>query len=237
MAMTKNCHTRCEREEIEKLLPWYVMGRLDHDDVAAVEAHLSRDPDLERQFRHIRDEYEQSVRGNEAIAARPLRNVDRLMAGVERLPAPAAPARHTLWARLAGLFTLPSAGAERCAGADRWGGGLRWAGAVAALLIVAQAGLLVPMVVTQHPTYVPASGGPAAVASDTTALVRFVDGATTSAVAEMLAAENMAIVSGPQAGMFTVRIGPKTMSEADRSARIEILRSRRDLVAAVLLMR
>ena len=48
----------------------------------------------------------------------------------------------------------------------------------------------------------------------------------------------MTILDGPTAsGFFTVRIGPETMSEAERNAKIEALKSRRDVVAVALLLR
>jgi anti-sigma factor RsiW len=224
--MSEDSVVRSEREEIEMLLPWYVMGRLDRDDVERVEAYLARDESLQRQFRLICEEHDQSTRGNEAIAERPARNVERLLATVawHRAPRPSTP---DLWDRIRNFFAMPSAGA------------VRWAGAAAALVIVVQAGILGTMIARQPgEIYAPASGGITAAGPGTVALVGFVAGATTSAVAEMLAAHGMAIVDGPNAGgMFTVRLGPKAMSAADRQARIEALKSRSDVVSAVILLR
>jgi anti-sigma-K factor RskA len=224
--MSEDPNVSSERQEIEMLLPWYVMGRLDRDDVERVEACLARDETLQKQFQLIREEHDQSTRGNEAIASRPARNVERLRAAVawHRAPSPAAPG---LWHRIRDFFAMPSAGA------------MRWAGAAAALVIVVQAGILGTMIARQSSeTYAPASGGSTAAGLGTVALVAFVAGATTSAVADMLAAHGMTIVDGPNAGgMFTVQVGPGNMSAADRQARIEVLKSRSDIVSAVILLR
>jgi anti-sigma-K factor RskA len=225
--MSEDSNVRSEREEIEMLLPWYVMGRLDRDDVERVEAYLARDESLQRQFRLIREEHDQSTQGNEAIAERPARNVERLLAAVAWHRAPSPSTGPDLWDRIRDFFSMPSAGV------------VRWAFAAAALVIVVQAGILGTVIARQHgETYAPASGGITAAGPGTVALVGFAAGATTSAVAEMLAAHGMAIVDGPNAGgMFTVRLGPRTMSAADRQARIEALKSRSDVVSAVILLR
>jgi hypothetical protein len=48
----------------------------------------------------------------------------------------------------------------------------------------------------------------------------------------------MAIVDGPDAnGLFTVRIGPDHMSAAERSAKLEALKRRTDVVAVAVLLR
>jgi anti-sigma factor RsiW len=226
MAMSENPNALSEREEIEKLLPWYVMGRLDDADAARVERCLARDPELEKQFRLIRDEHDQSLRGNEAIADRPARNVDRLLADVARRRAPRVAAAPSLWDRLQEFFALPPLGA------------VRWAGAAAALLIVVQAGVIGTMVMRQPGSYAPASGSVATAERGTVALVGFVGGATASAVVDLLAAHGMSILDGPNAtGLFTVQIGPATMSEAERDAKIDALRSRGDVVAVAILLR
>jgi anti-sigma factor RsiW len=224
--MSENSNVQSEREEIEMLLPWYVMGRLDRADAARVETCLARDPDLARQFRLIREEFDESVEGNEAIADRPASNADRLLAEVARRRAPSAPTGRGLWDRLKDLFAMPP------------GGALRLAGAAAALLIVVQAGVIGTMLVRQSGSYAPASGGTATATRGTVALVGFVGGATTSAVVDLLAAQGMAILDGPNpSGFFTVQIGPDTMSEAERNAKIEVLKSRGDVVAVAILLR
>jgi anti-sigma-K factor RskA len=231
MAMSGDRNMFSERDEIELLLPWYVMGRLDAADTARVEAALARDPSLERQFRLIREEFDESVAGNAAIADRPASKADRLMADVAkrrqpaRRPAPRAVPRRGLWERLAELFALPM-------------GGMRLAGAAAALLIVVQAGIIGTLALRQAGTYAPASGITEPAPRGTVALVGFVDSAATAAVIELLAAHEMTIVDGPDAsGLFTVRVGPDHMGEAERNAKLEVLKRRADVVAVAVLLR
>jgi hypothetical protein len=233
MAMSEDRNVLSERDEIELMLPWYVMGTLDAADVARVEAALARDPGLERQFRLIREEFDESLAGNAAIADRPAGKADRLMADVAKLQArrtaPRAAERAapqpTLWERLTELFALPM-------------GGMRLAGAAAALLIVVQAGVIGTMVLRQSGTYAPASGITEPAPRGTVALVRFVDNVATAAVIELLAAHEMTIVDGPDAnGLFTVRIGPDHMGVAERSAQIEALKRRTDVVTVAVPLR
>jgi len=241
-----------EREQIEMLLPWYVMGRLDHNDVARVEAYLLRDASLRQQVELIREEQAQARRGNEAIAGRSARNVDRLMKAVaarestDRLPAVTRAPRQTAARPPAGSHLLDRIGAlleMLIAGAMRPGGIMRFAGVAAAFLIALQAGMLATMIAHQRAaTYVPASGGPGeelgATADGAVALVGFAASATTSAAADLLAAHGMASVDGPSAGgLFTVRLGPKGMSDAHRDAKIQALKDRSDVVAYVILLR
>jgi hypothetical protein len=220
-----------EREEIELLLPWYVMGRLDRADAARVEACLAQDADLARQLELIRAEQDQSLAGNAAIAERPASNVNRLMADVAKRRVARAPAARPLWDRMRDLFALPETGT------------MRWAAAAAAVLIVVQAGAIGTMLVRQTDSYLPASGGspagaPTTATPGTVALVGFVGGATTSAVVELLAAQDMSIVDGPNAsGFFTVRIGPGDMSAAERAAKLDLLKRRGDIVAEIILLR
>jgi hypothetical protein len=131
----------------------------------------------------------------------------------------------SLWERLTDLFALPT-------------GGMRLAGAAAALLIVVQAGVIGTMALREAGTYAPASGINEPAPRGTVALVGFVDTVATAAVIELLAAHEMTIVDGPDAnGLFTVRIGPDHMGAAERSAKIDALKRRTDVVAVVVLLR
>jgi hypothetical protein len=57
-------------------------------------------------------------------------------------------------------------------------------------------------------------------------------------VIELLAAHEMTIVDGPDAsGLFTVRIGPDHMAEAERNAKLEVLKRRADVVTVAVLLR
>ena len=226
MAMSKSMNRELEREDIAMLLPWYATGRLDDADAALVEASLADDPALLLQLELAHDECDESLLGNEAIGPRPARNADRLLAELERREAPVASAISALWDRIVSFVCMPPAGA------------VRWAAAAATIVIVAQAGILGTMLVRQPAGYAPASGATTVSERSAVALVAFVPGASTSAVVDLLAAHDMSILQGPDAGgSFTVRLGPETMSDAARQEKIAALKSRGDVVAFVLPLR
>ena len=62
-----------EREEIEALLPWFVRGTLAAGDRARVDSYLARHPDMRLQLDLVREEMDESVAANEAVAAAPAR--------------------------------------------------------------------------------------------------------------------------------------------------------------------
>ena len=75
--------------------------------------------------------------------------------------------------------------------------------------------------------YATASGGSVLREPGSFVTIRFADGATASAIAAMLAGLDMRVVDGPVGGgLFTVRIGPKGMSDAERDRAIASLRAR-----------
>ena len=110
-----------------------------------------------------------------------------------------------------------------------------WIGAAAALVIIVQGAAIATLVVTQYsPTFTAASGGREATGAGTFVVVRFADGATTSAVTDVLAGLDMAIVDGPKSGgLFTVRLGARNMKEAERDRAIADLKAHSDLVTFV----
>jgi hypothetical protein len=226
MAMSESMNAQAERDELEMLLPWHVTRRLAGDDAARLEASLDREVDLLRRLALVRDECDETILANETIAERPAHHADRLLAELARREAPRTGVVASLWQRFVSLLEMPSAGA------------MRFAGAAAAILIVVQAGLIGTLLTRQPAqSYAPASGGTAA-ERGALALVGFAGDATASAVAELLAADGMSIVRGPDAGgHFVVRLGPDDMGEAERQAKIAALRRRGDIVALVVPLR
>lgn len=215
-----------EREEIEMLLPWYVSGRLEAAERRKVEAWLARDADLARQLSLIREEDAQTRKRAEAIAVPASMSIERTLA--KALGASVAgTVQPRLFARLGGavreLFVMP-------------GGNLRFA-AVAALAAIAVQGVAIGTLLTgrvDESTY-QAAGGPAAAASGTFVLLRFVDTASVKTIAELLAAREMTIVEGPKAGgLFRVRIGAASMAASERDARIADLRKQGAVVSIVM---
>src|SRR3974377_1675952 len=78
-----------EREEIEKLLPWYVTGRLGLSDTSKVERYLRQHPEALSQLQFIGRERQETIRANEAMGWRPSSLSHRLMSS---LPGSARPA-------------------------------------------------------------------------------------------------------------------------------------------------
>src|SRR5262245_15739843 len=81
-------NTDSEREEIEKLLPWYVMGRLGLADTSKVERYLQRHPDTWAQLQLVVTERQETMRANEAMGWPRPGMSDRLLASLPRSPTP-----------------------------------------------------------------------------------------------------------------------------------------------------
>jgi hypothetical protein len=223
MAMSNEITPHSTDEEIQMLLPFYVTGRLDRGDVDKIDEHVSRRPMVARHLSLIRDERAGAVAANEAFAARPARNFQRLATAIAVRPAPTVRRDDRLSDRIKRFFEMQASTSRG------------WIGAAAALVIMVQGAALAALVVTPYsPTFTAASGGREATGAATLVVVRFAEGATTSAVTEVLAGLDMAIVDGPRSGgLFTVRLGARDMKEAERDRAIAALRAHGDLVTFV----
>ena len=114
---------------------------------------------------------------------------------------------------------------------------LAYAGIAAALLVVAQAGIIGTMLVDRPATYDTAFGpGTGPVAQEGTfALVRFAPAATLDRVSAVLSVRGAAFVDGPRAGgLYRVRIAPKAVPTEERDRLVASLREARDVIASVL---
>ena len=208
-----------EREEIEKLLPWYVMGTLTGDDMTRVETFLARHPDLLHQLDLIRAEREQTVGANEALASPSDGMLRRLM---NALPAPQTSVARRSTASVRAFFRTPSAR------------GVQWAAVIAFLLILAQAAVIAGLLVGNggH-SYQEASGPPQN--PGVAALVGFSDDATAAAIARLLADFDANIVDGPKpGGVYKIRIRTLERSQRTQRALLARLAEHRDLVRFVL---
>ena len=185
---------------------------------------IARRPTIASHLPLVCDERAGVVAANEAFADRPTGNFDRVAAAIGD-DAGARPHVPIIASsdRIKRLFEMPALGSRG------------WIGAAAAVVIVAQTTAIATLVVPRHsPTFTAASGGREAPGAGTSAVVRFADGATTSAVTELLAGLGMTIVDGPRSGgLFTVRLGTRDMTEAERNRAIADLKARSDLVAFV----
>ncbi|MEZ5842836.1 MAG: hypothetical protein R3D27_03790 [Hyphomicrobiaceae bacterium] len=216
-----------EREEIEALLPWYVVGTLTEGEARRVEKYIARHPDMERQLGLVREEMAETAAANEALPSAPAGALGRLMEQVRAQPQSAgATAARGLWTGLASLFSAPTASA------------VRWATVAAATVILAQA-VAIGLIVGNEPSagYETASGRSAAPAAvkGTRLLVQFKPAAGAGVIAEMLAGLGAEIVGGPKpGGAFIIRISEKPLAENEKNAIITRLRARGDLVGLVL---
>ena len=186
------------------LLPFYATGRLMPSDVMRVEQYISDHPD---RLQFVSEEKEAVVAGNEAIAARRAHNFARVAARISTTRDQPASRGIGVLGAIRRFFEMPSAQS------------VRWASAAAAVLIVLQAAAIGTLAVTtvferslrQRPV------GPRRGSREPSSTIRFADGATAPAIAAMLAGLDMRIVDGPAGGgLFTIRIGPQGMSDAER---------------------
>src|SRR5262249_653826 len=204
-----------EREVIEKLLPWYVTGRLGLSDTRKVEKYLRQRPHALPQLELVRAERQDAIRANEAMGWPDCDMSERLMAA---LPEAAAPTSGRL-ATLAHFFRIPRSL------------GLQWAALAMALLVLAQAAFITIML-TREPTYRLAAGSPA---EGVPALIAFTDDAKAADVAQILTDFNAIIVDGPKpGGVYKIRLRGLDKSKPVRDALLMELAERRDVVRIVL---
>src|ERR1700761_5547756 len=119
-----------EPSEIELLLPWYAAGTLNARDMKRVEEALARDPELSRQYLAIQQEYAETIALNETLGAPPMRAMQKLFAAIDAEPSQAARPSRVIRARTRGFFASLSPKA------------LAWSAALAALLVLVQAGII-----------------------------------------------------------------------------------------------
>lgn len=215
-----NNPTPSDREDVEMLLPWYVTGKLGAEDKLRVERMLATDADLARQLALIRDEQSANIATNESVPAPRGLTVERGMAAVASATTIGVRKSSAgVIERLRDFFTMPSPRAVRYATA---------AGLAALLLQTAVIGSLLQ----QREGYQTASGGEV---SGSTVIVKFADGASAVQIASTLGQMNISIVDGPKpGGTFVVRVGPKSLSKADRDTQIAALRKASGVIALVL---
>lgn len=209
-----------ERQEIEKLLPWYVTGRLGRADTSKVEGYLGHHPHMLTQLSLMRSEHEETTRANEAIGWPSAGMADRLMALLPR--GRESFAGGEFLSSIGQFFTMPTA--RR----------VQWAAVVAGLLVLAQAVVIVTLITlgSDH-AYQTASGDSQRVG--VTALVAFADEATAPAIARLLTEFDANIVDGPKpGGIYKVMIARADRSQPVREALLRKLAERRDVIRIVL---
>lgn len=221
--MTEQAAADVEREEIEKLLPWYVTGTLDCADRARVESYLARSPHACAQLDLIRAEREQAVFANEALGSPSAGALDRLMASLPTAR-PSLSQRVTgggPFQRVADFFTAPTAR------------GVRWAAFAAAAVVVVQAAAITCLLVRHSGTYQTAVGQSRG--DGVSALIAFVDEARAPAIARLLVEFDASIVDGPKpGGVYKIRLRTVDRPQSEKDALLRRLAERRDIVRVVL---
>ena len=185
------------RDELEALLPFYLNGTLDGEDLAAVEDWLASDPQAMASLAEVEAEFSSTAAANQAI--RP--PADALSHFSRALDAEAGRARHTpsvlgrLWA---GFMAIPAT--------------VAWAAATAAVVLVLVQAVMEPG----------GRGGPVEIAGTESAnmpfvLVTFRPDARIADISAVLSGQNAVILSGPAAGgVYKIGIPAKTAADYDR---------------------
>jgi hypothetical protein len=205
-----------EREEIEKLLPWYVTRRLGRADVSRVEGYLRQHPDMLTQLDLIRSEREATVRANAAIGLPSAGMPEQWLASLPSARRAAARGRPSL-----GRFlSMPAASR------------LQWAALVA--LASAQAALIAGLLVFGDATTYRVAAGPPP-GDRLSALVAFADEAKAAAIARLLIEFDANIVDGPKpGGVYKIKVRSSGISRAAQQALLVRLAERRDVIRIVL---
>lgn len=219
-----------DRAALEEMLPWHAAGTLSRDEAEAVEAALARDPELAHRYELVREELAETVHLNESLGAPSARAMDRVLAAIaaEDGPPRKPGAAGSLARRLTDLFEALSPRA------------IAWAGAAAAVVIVAQAGIIAGLSLgpqeggrLEMASYDGAVGtaaeGPAAYA-----LIRFQAQASAGDVARVLEANKVSIVDGPKpGGLYRIRLADHVLTEDELGRLLAALQAESGVVGFV----
>lgn len=221
--------TMNEREEIEALLPWFVIGKLAEPDRLRVERYLAQHPDVARQVALAQEENTEIVASAEGFGTPSRASFDRLMAEVDRRERQRA-------GLLQGLAPLLERVADWMGGFSRVQlGGLAVA---AALLLVVQATAVTYLITGGGSATYQTASGSSETAPDrgTFALVAFRPTATAQDIAATLGELGVQVVDGPKAGgLWRVRLSSEPLSASDAEARVTALRAKTAIVGFVSL--
>lgn len=208
--------------EIADLLPWYETGRLSAEDRVRVEAALARDPALRLELDLVREELAETIAYNESLGAPSRQAADAFFAALEASP------------RGRARFDLLRVVGERLAALTPRT--LAVSGFAALALVALQAGLITHLVSQGAPP----SGGvvsqlasvePAGKADGPVLIVEFAPGAKLADVGQLLSANGLTLVDGPNAGFYDVRLN----GDAARvDAVLAKLGARKDLVRSAM---
>ncbi len=186
------------RDELEALLPFYLNGTLDGEDLAAVEDWLASDPQAMTALEEVEAEFSSTSAANQAIRP-PSDALLRFSRALEAEAGRERPAMPSVLSRLwAGFMAIPAT--------------VAWAAATAAVVLVLVQAVMEPG----------GRGGPVEIAGMEAqnmpfALVTFRPDARIADISAVLAGQNAVILSGPAAGgVFKIGIPAKTVADYDR---------------------
>ncbi len=214
MALNK---LQLQPREVEALLPWHAAGTLDARDARRVDEALARDPLLAKTCAAIRQEHAEIIALNEDLGAPSARVVQKLFAAIDAEPVRRPPVSAQIGRFLASL-------APRT---------LALSAALAALLLLLQAGVIGAFLARQQPAVQATSWSGAGQESLPRAFVRFDPDARMSDIAAVLDARQARVIDSTAAGIFRLQFGDKPMSRPEIAAVISRLQNEKIVDLAV----
>ncbi|WP_158808084.1 hypothetical protein [Beijerinckia sp. L45] len=205
--------------EIADLLPWYASGRLAGRERHRVAIALASDPALQRELALILEEQTASIEGNEALGAPSRAAAARFFAVLDA----ERPAK-TPWFDVADWIAIRVPGWRPRA--------IAWGTIAAAVLVLAQAGVIGELLSWRPKTYAlssvePSPGG----RNGAIVLVAFEPAASVAAVAQLLQANGASIVAGPlPGGLYRLRVGDRPLAKADVDALMMRLKAQANVI-------
>jgi anti-sigma factor RsiW len=210
--------------ELADLLPFYLTGRLPVSEVKRLEIALATDEALRIELALVEEERAATVEANESLGRPSSRAGARFLAALEAEPARATP-------RALASSLIAWVGERLQSLTPRQ---MAYAGIAAALVVLAQAGLIGALIEgTGGETYTQASvrGAPN---EGSLATIAFSTDANAAEISSLLEAAHVTIVDGPKpGGLYVLRLGPKEMAKGDRDALIARLGAQKSLVRFV----
>jgi anti-sigma factor RsiW len=212
------------RAEISMLLPWYAAGTLNPSETRRVAAAIEQDPELAKRLEDIRDEAAETLLLNESIGAPSRRVAEKLFAAIDAEPAADRQAHKP-------TFSLANWASEKLSVLRPRT--LAFAAAAAIAVIALQAGLIAGNFVEQKGSGFQTATAPDPIAAGPQLLVNFVPTATAADIEALLQSAGGTIVEGPQAGVYRVQIGPRSLDQSGVDRVIQMLRDKPQIVRFV----
>jgi hypothetical protein len=221
--MTTMSEKADDRQEIESLLPWHAAGTLSRRDAERVERALASDRELARRFDLVREELAETIHLNESLGAPSARALEKLFAAID--------AEGAMIRKPSFSFDLRTRVSEFFAAfAPRT---LAYAGGAAALVILAQAGVIGSMLLKSPEPTVSLSSAPPQKVESVDLLVTFAPKVTTDDVTKFLHDHHASIVDGPKGlGTYRLRFDADGAPKAETDRVIKEMQQSRSIVSS-----